>query len=294
MDSRRIQLVGNRSYALSLPKEWVINNKLKNKDPLFIEQTGNNELIIRKSGFESSEKREIIINLEDIKNINEFIVFCYVRNVDKIRILTKKSDYEKIVLIRKILNYLEGYDITHEDEKAIEISFLFNDINVNLNNIMRRMIYLLKFMTTSLINKDSKNIEETEKSIDKLYHLSKRILFACITSQKLRADNKIRSTEELFFLKEIVRKIERIGDVIYSMQNLKITYKDSNTINEIILILEYMLDKNKIDDAKTNLNSIKILVKDKAINQKIHKIQELCKDATENFMSIQFNNKYFS
>jgi phosphate uptake regulator len=293
MDSRRIQRVGDRSYAISLPKDWITNNKLKNKDLLFIEQTNNNELIIRKSNFESLNKREIVVNLEEITNIKEFIVFCYIRNVDKIKILTKKTNYEKNGSIRKTLHYLEGYDITYEDEKVIEISFLFNDININLNNIMHRMIYLLKFMTTSLINQD-KNIEDTEKSVDRLYHLSKRILFACITNQKLRLENKIKSREDLFFLKDIVKKIESIGDILYSMREMKITEKDNELINEIIKLFENMLDKKNIDEIKLGLSNIKILTKDKEVSYKSHRIQELCKDAMENFMSIQFNNTYFS
>jgi len=294
MDSRKIQLVGHRSYAISLPKEWIISNRLKNKDSLFIEQTDNNELIIKKTDVVSKEKKEIIILLEEIRNINEFIVFCYVRNVDKLKIISKKTDYEKIIALRNILGYLEGYDITHEDERSIEISFLFNDINVNLNHIMHRMIYLLKFMTTSLINKDTQNIKDTEKSIDKLYHLSKRILFACMNSQKLRKENSIQSREDLFFLKDIVKKIESIGDTIYSMREMKITQKDHDIINELIKILESMLDKNKMDEAKIQLNQVKIVSKDKEIFYKIHRIQELCKDAMENFMSINFNNIYFS
>jgi hypothetical protein len=156
------------------------------------------------------------------------------------------------------------------------------------------MIYLLKFMTTSLINKDTQNIKDTEKSIDKLYHLSKRILFACMNSQKLRKENSIQSREDLFFLKDIVKKIESIGDTIYSMREMKITQKDHDIINELIKILESMLDKNKMDEAKIQLNQVKIVSKDKEIFYKIHRIQELCKDAMENFMSINFNNIYFS
>ncbi len=294
MESRKIQSVGGRSYALSLPKEWVIANKLKNKDNLFIEQTGNNELIIKKTDLELQEKKEITISLEELKNINEFIVFCYVRNIDKITILTKKSDYEKIITIRNILGYLEGYDITHEDEKSIKISFLFNDININLNHIMRRMIYLLKFTTTSLINHDKKSMEDTEISIDKLYHLSKRILFACMNSQKTRKENNVKSREDLFFLKDIMKKIESIGDNIYGMREMKITQKDHDTLNELISILETMLDKNKVDEAKMRLTNIKIITNNKEIKHKIQRIQELCKDAMENFMSIKFNDSYFT
>lgn len=294
MDSRRIQLVGNRSYAISLPKEWIMSNELKNKDTLFIEQTSNNELIIKKTNLESLNKKEITIQLDKIDNINEFIVFCYVRNVDKIKILITTTDYEKLIAIRKILSYLEGYDITKENEKSIEISFLFNDININLNNIMHRMIYLVKFMITSLMNKDNITIEDTEKSVDKLYHLSKRILFSCITSQKARMENSIRSREDIFFLKDIVKKIESIGDTLYSMRKMTISEQDKEVMDTIIQIFTHMLDKKMINEAKTKLYNIYITTKNKEIYYKISRMQELCKDAMENFMSIQFNNNYFS
>jgi phosphate uptake regulator len=293
MESRKIQSVGYRSYAISLPKDWIINNNLSNKDSLFIEQTDNNDLIIKKTDVASKDKKDIVISLEEINNINEFIVFCYVRNIDKIKIISKKMDYEKIVAIRKILGYLEGYDITHEDEKSIEISFLFNDININLPHIMRRMIYLLKFMTLSLVNHDIQNVEDTETAIDKLYHLSKRILFSCMNSQKLRKENNIKIREDLFFWKDIVKKIESIGDNIHSMKEMKVSQKDVDSINNIISICEMMFDSKKIDEAKNRLMHVKIITTNKEIFYKIHRIQELCRDAMENFMSIKFNDTYF-
>jgi phosphate uptake regulator len=294
MDSRKIQLVGNRSYAVSLPKEWVINNRLKNKDTVFIETTGNNELLIKNTAAVKKDDKIITVNLEDVDNITEFIVFCYVKNIDKIRIIIKKSDYEKVIAIRSLLKYLEGYDITKEDEKIIEIAFLFHDINININNIMRRMIYLLKLMMASIINKDSKNLQDTETNIDKLYHLSKRIIFSCISSQKQREENDINNQEDLFFIKDIVKKIESMGDSIYNLRSQAITPKEIETINEIISILEMMLDKKpKMKEIKNRLHNINITSKNKEVAYRINRIQELCKDAMENFMSIQFNTEYF-
>ena len=55
-----------------------------------------------------------------------------------------------------------------------------------------------------------------------------------------------------------------------------------------------MLDIKKIDEAKNLLNNLKITTKDKETFYKIHRIQELCRDAMENFMSIKFNDTYFS
>ncbi|MEM4755764.1 MAG: TolC family protein, partial [Candidatus Woesearchaeota archaeon] len=45
---RKLQVVGNRSYALSLPKSWVLANRLTNHHTLQITEK-NNDLIIRES-----------------------------------------------------------------------------------------------------------------------------------------------------------------------------------------------------------------------------------------------------
>lgn len=39
--TRKIQIVGNRSYAVSLPKKWVIKNNLERKEVNITENNGN-------------------------------------------------------------------------------------------------------------------------------------------------------------------------------------------------------------------------------------------------------------
>jgi phosphate uptake regulator len=293
-ESRKIQRVGSRSYAVSLPKQWVLDNHLKSQDSLFMEVNDNNELVIKGTEGKRAAKRDITVDLAEIDNVNEFIVFCYVKNIDRIRFTIRKSDYEKIASIRNLLVYLEGYEITAEDERSIEVSFLFHDINVTVSSIMRRMVYLLKLLLAAVQGKDQRSLQNTETAIDKLYHLSKRIIFACLANQKLRKENGIANLEDLFFLKEIVKKIESIGDHIYRLERHALTAKDVETLQGIIGLLEEMLErKRKTSDIKHRLNAVVVETKDKEVAHLIRRVQELCRDAMENFMSIEFNTKYF-
>jgi phosphate uptake regulator len=294
MESRKIQLVGNRSYSISLPKQWVISNNLKQKDSVFIEIDSNNELVIRGIKLTKDEKSRITVNLEEIDDIKEFLMFCYIKNIDNIRLLTKNQDYEKIKSIKNILNYLEGYDIVSEDENKIEISFLFNDININIQKILARMTYLLKLLLTSLQNKDKAILEETETSIDRLYHLSKRILFSCIHNQKLRTENKINNSEDIFFYKDIFKRLENIGDQLVKLKNNNISNNETKIVTEFIdFLYQLLIRKQNPHELKKYFVKIKIRSPNSFIKNILTRIDELCTDVLENAMSIEFNNNYF-
>ena len=45
--TRRIQVVGGSTYTVSLPKNWVLFNRLKNGDIVIIEELGDNTLLFR-------------------------------------------------------------------------------------------------------------------------------------------------------------------------------------------------------------------------------------------------------
>ena len=77
MESRKIQIVGNRSYSVSLPKKWVGSNNLKDHDIVFIDITDNNDVLIRKTDIKNKLNKNISVNLENFSDISEFLVFCY-------------------------------------------------------------------------------------------------------------------------------------------------------------------------------------------------------------------------
>lgn len=57
MNSRKIIQLGNSSYVISVPKNWVKRNKLSKGDRLLVQENGKNDLIVRKqTGKDRQEK----------------------------------------------------------------------------------------------------------------------------------------------------------------------------------------------------------------------------------------------
>jgi len=295
MESRKIQVVGNRSYSMSLPKKWVLDHKLKEQDLVFVEANENGELVIRSSEKIIKENtKTLTLELENIIDISEFLVFCYVKNINKVKILYKKSEPEKIASIKKIMQYLDGYDIVSEDESKIEISFLFNDLNINLSKIVTRLVYLIKLSINSCESSKRVGILENEMNIDRLYNLSKRIIFSCMSNAKLKKENNILFDEDLFFYKDVFKKLEQIGDNVYQLSSFKLTSSDIETAKFMINLLEEVLIRKKgLHEFKEKISPLDIKSKKNEVKSLLAKIQERCLDIFENMVSIEFNKKYF-
>ncbi len=296
MEVRKLQKVGNRSYSLCLPKTWIQAHGLKEKDSVFIEENSRNELLVKSSDTASRRPSHISVDVSKVEDIMEFMVFCYVRNVDVINLTTSKADYKKITKLKKTLKYLDGYDITAEDENKIVVSFLFKDVSINLNNIRRRMLYLLSQMLESIGKDEEGIIEEIETNIDKLYHLSKRIIFSCIGNAKAKEENGVQSDEDLFFLTLIFKKIENVADTVFMLSRSDVKPSEMKDIRNMIGVI------NGLFAGKESTTAVKALLREmlkkysggnENSGASIYEIADLCKDITENIISLRFDLEYF-
>lgn len=294
MEIRKLQKVGNRSYSLCLPKKWVVANKIKEQDSIFMEINQNQELVLKPTKQETKPQNIICVDISEIDNLPEFIVLCYVRNVDKIILNSKKLNYEKFKELKNVITYLDGYEISEEDENHVVIQFLFKDINITLLHLLRRMTYLLSIMITSLENKDMETLSKTETTTDQLYHLSKRIMHSCIKNAKQREDNDIRSEEELLFMNIIFKKLENIGDRFESLAEKKLSELDYKLLKEMISLLNDLFFKKKeFKSFKEKLTRIKKSTNNSAVRGSLLSIADLCLDIFENMVSIEYSRKYF-
>ena len=131
-------------------------------------------------------------------------------------------------------------------------------------------------------------------NIDRLYNLSKRIIFSCVKNELLRKENAIYYDEDLFFYKDIFKKLEQIGDNVYALSKLKITSEDLNAAKAILNLLDDALIKKKgIATFKKTLSGIKIERKNVQTSNSLLKIHERSLDIFENLISIEFNKKFF-
>jgi phosphate uptake regulator len=296
MEVRKLQKVGNRSYSLCLPKKWVQSQNLKEKDGVFLEVNRKNELIVKTSEKTSKRPSQISVDISEIDDVPEFMIFCYVRNVDNITVYTGKAEYKKITLVKRMVKYLDGYDITAEDENHIMISFVFKDVNFNLDSIRRRMIYLLSHMIESFEKHDVEALEDIEMNLDRLYHLSKRIILSCVGNMQRKEENNVKADEDLFFLTLLFKKLENIGDSIFSLRDKEISDSDIKDIKQMLQMVMDLFDKK--EKSVTVKNELLRLMERHAsgsgdARMAIHKIADLCKDIAENVITLSFDLETF-
>ncbi len=284
--TRKIQIVGNRSYAVSLPKKWVIKNNLEKKEINIIEKEGNLILSPKKIQKNTTDKDILVENLELIPSI---LLLCYSRAVSKVRLIFKnKNDYlsaKPIVL--EILSHLEGFKIINDndDDNNITICDSYEKTNILIRDLAKRMVIILNNMVDCILNNNSKTKNILENESDSLYHFSKRILYE--SSQKLNLrDDTVNDIEEIFLWRLIFKKLENIGDI------LEKTTKESYIKENIQEVL------NKLNDfiilqKKIRINEIQKIKEMKFKNLNNDKIKELVIDILNNLLLIDLNKTYF-
>jgi phosphate uptake regulator len=294
METRKIQIVGNRSFAISLPKEWVISNSLKAKETVFIDRTSNNDLIIKAYNSVVKNQSELTIPINSVPDISGFLRLCYIKNIDRIVFTSIKFEISTIRKLKQVIKGFEGYDITSESQTKCEISFLFHEINVTVEKLLQRMIYILKVMLESIEKKDYEALEELEESEDRLFFLAQRILFRCQIDTSLRQDNNIDGLDNLLFMLNLFKKIENIGDRIQRLKDLECSKKDISLIKSYFDYIENAWKKkNESFVLIQKVKEQKIDIHDIEKNLIIKNLRRHVLDILDNISYIHMNKVFF-
>jgi phosphate uptake regulator len=280
--TRKIQIVGNRSYAVSLPKKWVVKNNLEKKEVNIIEKEG--DLILSSKKIQkNSENKDILV--EDLELIPSILLLCYSRAISKVKLIFKnKGDYlsaKPIVL--EILSHLEGFKVINDNNNNnnITISESYEKANISIHDLAKRMVIILNNMVDCILNNNSKTKKVLENESDSLYHFSKRTLYNYANDSILQID-----IEEIFLWRLIFKKLENIGDI------LEKTTKESYIKENIQEVL------NKLNDfiilqKKIRISEIQKIKEKEFKNLNNNKIKELVIDILNNLLLIDLNKAYF-
>jgi len=291
MVQRKIQLVGNRSYSVSLPKEWVKQNSLKEKNIVEVEITRFNDILITKN---TSRKSKLVsLKIEKDTPLVNLIFLCYNRNINELILKSYGFTLEQKRSIKTAIHVLEGYSIIEESSSFVKIIGVSQLLDYSVGKLINRMVYLLKVSCDALESKEKAIIEENEKEINRYYHLCKRILIKCVTDSSLRQLNEIYDSIEIFLWNEILKKIENLGDVLNDM--CSVTYSEK-TFN---LVKRYILSLSEIFNGHVKLEVLSHLVdKNNHLKNRIKSIEGrvhlLCKDLLDNKIELNLNSKYFN
>ena len=215
MEYRKIQITGESTYIISLPKKWVKKSNLNKGDTIIIEEKGEGLWLKTREG--GSRFSEIDVKDKTKEFLARLLITRYIKGYD---VITFKSDKfiepDKRKHLKKMSQYLIGMEPFGETSKEIMFKMLMYE-GVDLTSTVSRMHEMSFSSLKDIINaiKNQENINENflksiidgDNEIDKFYFLILRQL-----------SNTHCSDVTAWF--QIVKSIERLSDHIENIANL--------------------------------------------------------------------------
>ena len=226
MEYRKLIKFGNSSYVVSVPKDWLRKNNLEKGDMVYLNENGNNEIILSPQ-IQSTEPESPVLNLDvdtyDLLEINRRVVSKYVAGCDTFIITGEKTLREKQTDIRNLLNSLMALEIIEQTKSKIVAKDFLNPFEISFKVIVRRIDTILRSMFDDIkslsSSDDSQDLVKRDYDINRLTHLSTRTIKKCLAYPPLAKKLEV-NVADLFYYNELINYLERIGDEIKRISRL--------------------------------------------------------------------------
>jgi len=219
---RRVVKLGRSTLAVTLPKEWVEEVKLKKGDYVLAEEGEEKALKISKL----KEKVYIapkvcVINVDSIKSktlLDRLIIGAYNVGHELIWLQSRRGfKPDQIIEVNKILQKLVGLHIVEQTENIVLLQSLADPSKPSLDNSIRR----LHLLTNSMLDNIIRAITEWDKSFlenvmfigsecDKIYWLVIRQLLTAVTDKSISESLGVRSYLWLVGNRAVVRILKTL------------------------------------------------------------------------------------
>ncbi|MEM0353136.1 MAG: phosphate uptake regulator PhoU [Archaeoglobaceae archaeon] len=231
VEVRKLQLIGGSSYMVSLPKDWVKKNNLKQGDEIVLD-IENSVIMLYPKGFKE-DIRVSRVEISDLRRYDEkflrrFIYALYIQGVDEIRIVDKKLNPRLVAKISEIVKSLIGMEIIDASDKVVLKCLTVTDFDVY--GVVKRMTQIVVTMMETLIDairsrdfsglRELKNLED---DTDRLYLLAVRQEHRLVREfsspakwNELRLILGIRTVAKL--IEEIIDNLENFSNYIRAVE----------------------------------------------------------------------------
>ena len=212
MEYRKIQLTGESTYIVSLPKNWVTKNKLDKGDILSLVERGEDLIVGLKE--EKDQYAEIKIKAEEADFLSRLLISKYIQGYDTV-IFTSKLHLDPKIRERliKTSTLLIGMEPFGEAKEAITFRMLMKESKNPLETIERMhdmsilsLKQVVEDMAGGEYNKEILNgVLQRDNEIDKFYFL-----------RQLSSSSGF----EAILWGQIAKSIERISDHVETIAQL--------------------------------------------------------------------------
>jgi phosphate uptake regulator len=214
MEYRKIQLTGESTYIVSLPKTWVKKNKVEKGDVVYVIEKGE-EIILRLKD-EKEKEVEIKIKTNDMEFLGRLLITKYIQGYDTIVFSAKDHlDHRIRENLIQVSSFLIGLEPFGESKNSITFRMLMKGGLNGMESIERMhdlsilsLRELIDYIDSGMNNENMLNgIIQRDNEIDKFYFLILR---------------QLSTTDgfESIIYGQVAKSLERISDHIEAVATL--------------------------------------------------------------------------
>lgn len=247
MEYRKIQLTGESTYIVSLPKTWVTKNKLEKGDVVYVIEQGDE--IVLKLKEEKERHVEIKIKTTDLEFLGRLLITKYIQGYDTIVFTAKDHlDHKIRENLIQVSSFLIGLEPFGESKDSITFHMLMKG-SKNVMESVERMHELSLLSLRELIDYIDSGVRsenilngiiQRDNEIDKFYFLI------------LRQLSSMGGFDSIVY-GQVAKSIERISDHIETISSLlkegkKMKPEDFRIFRQVIDLYEDVLHTLKNRD----------------------------------------------
>jgi phosphate uptake regulator len=219
METRKIQKTGGSSLIMTLPKKWVDQNGLQDKDLVKVSISGPHALILRPLNNQKQTQKSFL-KLDGLsKNVlTRELIAHYISGVDEIVVESERIFPEQRNNIRSLSNFLTGFEIIDESAEKIVLRNIFDPTKFPITKNIEKMFFTTKSMfqdaLKALMENDKalgRDVIERDFEIDKLYLIIKRQRHS-LSQDKISPEDIGLTLSELQYYEDVAVQLVRIGD----------------------------------------------------------------------------------
>ena len=262
MEARKVQRVGYSTLTVSLPRDWVVDVKLKAGDIVSIKREDDGSLKLIPG---TERKREEVKNCKvnaDLCNspnlLTRVITANYILGHDTIQVVAK-DELKKVHLeeIRATTNRLTGLSIVEQTLNQITLQSFVDPTRFSIYGLMRRLHVILSSMLDASIKallerrpELAAEVTHMEEESDRIYWLIVRQLLLAIRDRSAGSKMGIESPLHILGNRVVAKTLEEMADSAENIANEVLTLKDQEMASETILndIAKFSAQVTKISE----------------------------------------------
>jgi phosphate transport system protein len=230
MEVRKLQRLG-RTYSVSLPPDWIKENKLKPSDQItFTREEDRSLRLVPGIILEEKEELKTTIDVDRYKDhglLARLISASYVRGCDIIEIVSKHTiseDHRKE--IQGAIGNLLGLGIVESNSKCVMLQSVVDSAKFPIRPLLKRLCGLVSSMfedaMQALKDKDSSlatGVIQRENWINKIYTLLRRQIAVSSFDKTILKKIELRGMPEMTLYTLIGPKIRSITENVLDIAN---------------------------------------------------------------------------